>query len=277
MGLLALLFALTQGNVVGWSTPYIPALIVVSVVVVSLFVLWQWYLENKAARPPLVRVSVFRNGKFSAALAIMGLFFSSFNNFLVFATYFYQDYQGHSPLQTTLRFLPTGVAGILVALTVAQLLSRVPTYILLLAGTTAVSVACLLFAVPIPPSTSYFAYGLPAMVLSVVGADTTWPALTLFVSSCLSDQDQALGGALINSVGQVGRAVGLAIATAVQTAVMARERGVGVQDVGEVEVGEGASLDGIRAASWTTFALGVCSLAVVAVTFRGSEVIGKSR
>lgn len=275
-GLLALMFALTQGNVVGWSTAYIPVLIVASVAVVALFVLWQWYLENRSARPPLVKVSVFRNGKFSAALVIMGLFFSSFNNFLVLATYFYQDYQGLSPLQTTLRFIPTGAAGALVALVVAHLLARVPTYVLLLAGNASVSVACLLFAAPIPPDTSYFAYGLPAMVLSVVGADTTWPSLTLFVSSCLSDEDQALGGALINSVGQIGRAVGLAVATAVQTAVMARERGVGVQEVGEVEKGEAASLDGIRAGNWSMFAFGLCSFTVVAVAFRGSGIVGKS-
>lgn len=276
IGLLALMFGMTEGNVVGWSTPYIPVLIAISFPIVGLFAYWQWYLENKTTRPPLVRLSVFKNKKFSAALVIMGLFFSSFNNFLVFATYFFQDYQGLSVLQTTLRFIPTGVTGVLVALVVAHLLARVPTYHILLLGNTSVAVACLLFAVPIPPTTSYFAYGLPAMCLSVIGADTTWPSLTLFVSSCLSDEDQALGGALINAVGQVGRAVGIAISTAVQTAVMARERGVDVQEAGEVREWEDASLMGLRAANWTTFALGVCSLLVVALAFKGSGVVGKA-
>ena len=275
VGLLALMFALTEGNVVGWSTPYIPVLIVVSVILISVFVAWQWYLENKTTRAPLVKTSLFRNARFSAALVIMGLFFSSFNNFLVFATYFFQDFQALSPLQTTLRFIPTGVAGALTALVVANILARVPTYTILLTGNVAVSIACLLFAVPIAPTTSYFAYGLPAMILAVVGADTTWPSLTLFVSSCLSDDDQAIGGALHNAIGQVGRAVGLAISTAVQTAVMASARGVSVEDVGEVEAWEDASLDGIRAANWTTFAFGICSLAVVAVMFRGSGIVGK--
>ncbi|SPO04260.1 related to aminotriazole resistance protein [Cephalotrichum gorgonifer] len=274
-GLLALMFALTEGNVVGWSTPWIPALIVVSLLVIGLFAAWQWYLENKTSRAPLVRLSVFRNGKFSAALVIMGLFFSSFNNLFIYATYFFQNYQGLSVLQTTLRFIPTGVVGIIVAAIAAQLLSRVPTYYLLLFGCASVSVACLLFAVPIPPHTTYFAYGLPALCLAVMGADTTWPALTLYVSSCLSDEDQALGGALSNAVGQVGRAVGLALSTVAQTSVMARERGVSVQDAGEMVEWEDATLRGIRAANWTTFALGCCAFLVVAVMFRGSGVVGR--
>ena len=275
-GLLALLFALTEGNVVGWSTPWIPALIVISVILVTLFVFWQRHLEKKGNLAPIMKVSNFSNPQFSAAMAIMALFFSSFNGFLVYATYFYQDYQGLSPLQTTLRFIPTGVTGFLTAVVVSQLLSRVPTYVMLAVGNTCVSISALLFAAPIPPDASYWAWSFPAMVLSVFGADTTWPSLILFTSHSLPQSDQALGGALVNSMGQVGRAIGLAVATAIQTAVMSRERGVSVQEVGAVEVGDAASLLGLRAAGWWNFGLGLSALVVVLVAFRGSGIIGKA-
>jgi MFS family permease len=85
-GLLALLFALAEGNVVGWNTPWIPALIVISVLLIVLFALWQWILERKCRRP-LMKVSIFKNTRFSAAMVIMTLLQASFNNFLVFATY----------------------------------------------------------------------------------------------------------------------------------------------------------------------------------------------
>lgn len=275
-GVFALLYALAEGNVVGWHRPWIPVIIVVSVLIIAAFVLWQHHLERKARAPPLMKVSMFRNARFSAAMFIMALFFGSFNNFLVFATYFWQDFQGHSPLQTTLRFLPTGIMGVVTAFVVALLISRVPTYLLLVFGNLSMAIACLLFAAPIPPSTSYFAYGLPAMVLSVFGADTTWPCLTLFTSKSLPPEDQALGGALINTVGQVGRAIGLAIATAVQTAVMARERDVPVQDVGSVETWDGPSLAGLRAGNWSNFGFAVCALLIVLLVFRSSEVVGRS-
>lgn len=275
-GLLALLFALTEGNVVGWSTPWIPVLIVIAVALVVLFVFWQRYLENSGRRAPIMKVSIFRSKRFSAAMLTMALFFSSFNGFLVYATFFYQDYQGLSALQTTLRFIPTGVVGVLTAAVVSQLLAKIPAYKMLAFGNLCVSVSCLLFAVPIPSDTTYWAYGFPAMVLSVFGADVAWPCLILFTSHALPAEDQALGAGLVNAMGQIGRAIGLALATAAQTAVMAKERGVDVQEVGRVVAWEHASLMGLRAGEWLNFGQGMGALIVVLVAFRGSGIIGKA-
>ncbi|TRX93746.1 hypothetical protein FHL15_005422 [Xylaria flabelliformis] len=275
-GLLALLFALTEGNVVGWSTPWVPALIVVAVILLGVFYAWQWYQENRTTRRPLIKASVFKNGRFCAGLVIMALFFAGFNNFIVFTTYFFQDYQGLSPLQTTLRFIPTGVTGILVAFAVSRLISRVPTWILLLCANTAVSISCLLFAVPLPRSTSYFAFGFPALILSVIGADITWPCLTLFTSKSLPQEDQAMGGGLINASAGVGRAIGLAIDTAIQTAVLARERHVSVEYAGKIAKWDEASVVSIRAANWFNFALGVLCVGVVCVAFRGTGIVGRN-
>lgn len=277
-GLLTLLFALTEGNVAGWRTPWVPTLIAVSVLVIAAFVLWQHRLETTpGAKPPLVRISIFRKTpRLGAVMLIMALFFASFNSYLVYATYHIQSYQGLSPLQTMLRFVPTGAGGALVALVVARLMHRVPTLLILAVGNLSISAANLLFALPIPDSASYFAWTFPAMLLAVVGADTTWPSLTLFTSRALPPGDQAVGGALINAAGQVGRAVGLALATAVQTAVVARERGVPVQRAGAMIPGDAPTLAGIRAASWTNFALGLASLALVPMAFRTMEIVGKA-
>ncbi|KAI5466005.1 major facilitator superfamily domain-containing protein [Mariannaea sp. PMI_226] len=275
VGLLALMFALTEGNVVGWSTPWIPSLIVVSLLIIVIFGFWVWYLENKTNRPPLVKISIFRNWRFSAVMAIMGLFFGGFNNYLIFATYYFQDFQGLSPLQTMLRFIPTGVSGLLIAFLVAKLLHRVPTFFIIGGGHICVCIAALLYAVPIPPTTSYFAWGLWAMILSVAGADTAWPCLTLFTSRALPPEDQAVGGALVNAMGMFGRAIALAIATAVQSSAMASARGVDIQNVGPVEPWDDPSLKGLRAAGWTNFGILVLALSLVVATFRSMEIIGK--
>lgn len=276
-GLLALLFALTEGNVVGWSTPWVSALIVVSVILVILFVLWQRYLERTGKQAPIMKVSIFKSMRFSAAMMTMALFFSSFNGFLVYATYFYQNYQGLSTLQTTLRFIPTGVVGLITAAIVSQLLSIIPAYMMLAFGNLCISISCLLFAVPIRPDTIYWANGFPAMVLSVFGADIAWPCLILFTTLALPQSDQALGAALVNAMGQVGRAIALAMATAIQTGVMAKERGVHVEEVGNMEPWEHASLMGLRAAEWFNFSLAVVAIGVVLFAFRGSGVIGKAK
>jgi MFS family permease len=281
IALIALTFSLTQGNVVGWTTAWVPVLMVLSVLLIALFAIWQVFLERRytrnLSRAPLIKVSIFGNRRFSAALVIMGFFFACFNNYLIFTTYFFQDFQGLSPLATMLRYIPTGVTGVLVVLVVAQLLSRVPTLFILVCGTLATSVACLLYAVPIAPSTTYWAYGFPAMVLAVIGADTSWPCLTLFTSQALPREDQAMGGALINAVGQFGRSIGLAIGTAIQTAAMAKARGVPVKEAGPMRPWDWDSLTGLRAASWANFGLGIASLLVVLTAFRSMEIVGKAR
>lgn len=274
-GLVALLFALTEGNVVGWSTPWVPMLIVIAALLIAIFAAWQLYQEYHTTRAPLMRLSMFHNKHFVAAVGIMGLFFGLYNDFTVYITYLWQDYQGLSPMQTMVRFLPGAGCGLFVAFAVAHLISRVPTYRLLLVGQLAMCFTLILVSIPIPDTTSYFAYGFPAMVLGVLGADTAWPCLTLYTSKSLPEKDQAMGGAIINASGQIGRAIGLAITTAVQTAVTARERGVSVREVGSIKEWDTPSLKGIRAANWFNFGLCICCLVICFASFRGTGIVGK--
>ena len=150
VGLIILLFALSEGNVVGWSTPWVPTLIVVSLLIVVAFGFWQHHLETKTQKRPIMKMSIFKNRKFMWANVLMGLFFSNFNNYLIFATYWFHDFQGLSVIQTTLRFIPNGVTGIMVATVTGFILSHVRGDFILIFSTFAVSMSSLLFAIPIP-------------------------------------------------------------------------------------------------------------------------------
>jgi predicted MFS family arabinose efflux permease len=278
VGLIMLLFALSEGNVVGWSTPWVPSLIVVSMAIIVVFGFWQHYLEKRTQKRPLMKMSIFKNRKFMWANVLMALFFSSFNNYLVYATYWFQDYQGLSIIQTTLRFIPTGVTGILVAFVTGHILSSIRGDYILTFSTLCVSMSSLLFAIPIPDNITYWAYGFPAMVLSVCGADTIFPVLTLFVAKTLPPEDASLGGALITAVGQIGRSIGLAIATAAQTAIIAKEKGVSVNEVGNEGHGlqpwDNALKVSIRGTAWLNFGMSIASTFVVLLFIRGIGIIG---
>ncbi len=276
-GVLVLLFALTEGNVVGWSTPYIPALIVVSIVLIAGFVLWQAFLEHRTTRTPLMKVSLFKSKRFSAAIAIMVFFFASFVNFIVFVTFFYQSYQGLSEIQAALRFLPTCVVGLTTIFVIARILSRVKGKHILMYSTLCMATSCLLMAVPIPPDTSYWASSFWPVMISVLGVDSLFPTIALFVSMSLPPEDQALGGGLINAVGQIGRSVGLAIATAIEIAVIARLKHADVDDIGnaETQVRDPALLEGLRAAQWFSFGMAIAAFAVVFFAFRDAGIVGR--
>jgi hypothetical protein len=210
----------------------------------------------------------------------MNLYWSILVVFLTSSSF--QEYQGLSVLQTTYRFIPTGATGIFVAVTMGHMLSRVSGHYILMFGTFCVALSGLLFALPIPPSRSlnrYFANYFPAMILSVFGADSVYPALTLFTAHSLPQEDQSLGGALINVASHLGRAIGLAIGTAIQTAVIASEKGSPVDVVGntQFEPGDQALLKGIRAAEWFDFALAMCACGIAGVAFWGCGKLGQKR
>lgn len=264
-----ILVAMSEGNIVGWKTPWVLTLLCVGLVLLTIFVLWQLRLEKRNRQPPLMKLSVFRSGTYSAAMGMYFLAWSSFNDFLIFGTFFYQDYLGLDVLQTTLRYLPTGIAGFIAVAIGSQLLNRINGYILVIFGSVCLVLCNLLFAVPIPPETTYWAYSFPAMVMSTLGADTISPCLSIFIMHAIPPEDQGVGAAIFHTVGNVGRTIGLAIATAIQLSVQANRE----PDLGAKE----SLLAGLRAARWFDCATAIVATCIVVVAFRGCGILGAKR
>lgn len=87
LSLMLFIFTLTEGEIQGWARPWIPALLVVSLLLGVAFVFWQIYLEQRTERAPLLKMFIWKNSRFTAAQIILCLFHGGFNNFLLFTTY----------------------------------------------------------------------------------------------------------------------------------------------------------------------------------------------
>lgn len=148
---------------------------------------------------------------------------------------------------------------VLISSAVSPCLSRVPGFYLLVFGVFCGLTPPFLLAVPtISPDTTYWAYGFPAMCLCC-SVEIIWPVISLLVAEELPQEDQALGGGLLQTANNVGRALGLAVATAVQTKVQGGSPSI---------PGSPGLLRGIRAGQWVNFGLVVVSMAVVLGFFR---------
>jgi hypothetical protein len=203
----------------------------------------------------------------------------------------YQQYLGLSVLQTTLRFIPSGLSccklpspvetksltGIslgLIALFVGPALSRIPGFYLLIGAIFANITSALLFTLPISPSTSYWAYGFPAMCLTI-SIEFQAPVLSLFVVKCLDQNNQAIGGGLLQTSNNLGKAIGLAIAGSVQKIVenslptTFRDGELGALTLkAEGRVGDQVLLTGIRAAQSTNIVFALLALGTVVTYLR---------
>lgn len=90
--------------------------------------------------------------------------------------------------------------------------------------------------------------------------EIVWPVMSLLVAKELPLDDQALGGGLLQTSNNLGRALGLAIVTIVQTQV----QGGTVTS----ETSNPYFLRGLQAAQWTNFAIGSVSTAIACLFFR---------
>ncbi|RPD69738.1 efflux transporter [Lentinus tigrinus ALCF2SS1-7] len=290
-GLTFIIFILSDGPTAPdtWKTGYIIALLIVGVILLVLFVFWEHYLEKVHAStddalrsrwwtpPPLMPVSIWTraNGKLAVMLMIAFLEWCSFNSFTYWVQLYYQEYLGLNPILTMVRLLPMFVTGVLCNVVVALVVGHVPLVLLIIIGTIGTGLASLLFAV-IVPSAPYWAFGFPAAILCVFGADFVFATGTLFVARSCLPHEQSVGGALFQTLTQLGTAFGLAISTVVYNATLKKSAaadGIALNAEG-TNAPQDAQLTAYKDANWTGFAFAMVGALLAAVFLRGVGVVG---
>ncbi|KAI0701230.1 efflux transporter [Cytidiella melzeri] len=304
-GLVLIVFVLSDGSIApqGWETDYIIAGLVLGTILLILFVIWQAYLENIQdssdavhsmwTPPPLMKLSIWTRsqGRMAVILWIAFLEWSSFLSWAFWVQLYYQNFLHLSPILTMVRLLPMSIVGCICNVLVALLVGRVEVVFLIVCGTLLTSTANLLFAV-IRPSSPYWAFGFPATVVSVFGADFVFAAGTLFVAKISLPQEQSVAGALFQTMSQLGASFGLAITTIIfnsETSKIMRHGMSGQRTVppmglpppappfstpGAPPPGPMAPLNAYRAAMWGGFAIGMIGSLLAAIFLRSAGIVG---
>ncbi|KZT59809.1 MFS general substrate transporter [Calocera cornea HHB12733] len=281
VGLVLFTFVLGQGQIApqGWKTPYIISLLVIGLLMIGGFIAWEHHVEFRTDKPPLMRLSLWARagGRFAAVQVIGFLAWAAFSTFSFWATLYYQNYLGLPPIQTMLRFLPMSVTGFLVNVVFALVSGVIPAQFLIMIGCIGTGLANLLFAV-IQTTAPYWAFGFPAAIVSVFGADFIFASSTLYGSHIAQHHEQSLAGGIFNTVTQIGTAFGMTITTIVYDTVIRSQsvkEGVVLNEDGS-NASLAAQLYGQRCAQWTSFAFAMAALAVAIVALRGMGIIGGS-
>lgn len=217
LGLGGVVYSLVQSAATGWTARYTWLVALVAVVLLAAFALLQ-------ARPgSLLPVRLLRdrtllagNGLgFVLCVAIYALFY--------FVSLFLGTVLGHGPVATGLAFLPMAVAVAAGSAAGGWALSRIGARAVLIVAFTSVALALALLA-RITPAAGYLDVVLPGSLLAGGGLGLAFVALVDAAVGVADPADSGIAAALFNAVQQVGGAVGLAVLTAVGTAVTTSAR-----------------------------------------------------
>ncbi|KAI0742337.1 major facilitator superfamily domain-containing protein [Daedaleopsis nitida] len=275
VGVGLLTFVLSESTVVprGWGTPWVPALLVVSLVILGAFLAWEMYRERRD-RSVIMPVSLWTKPgtKMGAMVGVVFLAWASYNCLSYFVTLFYQQVRGDDPVKTSLETLPFAIMAFIVNIVAGWLLGIVRGDVLIgvgLLGTMALA-APLIFTL-IDVHASYWTMAFFIM-LTISWTDVAYTVGNLHISIAFDADSQGLAGGIFNVATRLGTSISLALSSSVATAVS--------QSYQRAHPGSAADdadvlMAGFRAAGWVSFALAAGSFVVCVFGIRGVGVIGK--
>ena len=238
-------FAVSQGVVLGWTSPLVIAATVVAAAATAVFMKAETRHPQPLIRPSLLHRKGLRDGTTLAFL--LGLW--NGGEMLVLSLYL-QQVLHESPLLTGLIIAPQGVVGFAAGMIGPRLAGKIGVRRLLV-----LTAACAAAGFGVLTQLPAAGYSPVLFVVTLIGFGTAGTALgsTVLASRGMADADQGLVGGMINTSRQIGAAVGAALLPAVA-----------------VSVSGGIGVSGDRAAM---FAAALAALAATAVAWRAARPV----
>ena len=196
----------------GWTSAQTLVLGAIALGLVAAFVLRQARIEK-----PLMPLRLFKSRNVSGANIVMALLVVGMFGLFFLGALYMQLVLGYEPLEVGLAFLPaTIVMGTLSLGFTDKLNMRFGPRNVLIVGLFFLLAAMLLFA-RTPVDGNYWIDLLPLMLIFGIGAGVSFPALMMLAMSGATPADAGLASGLVNTTGQVGGAVGLAVLATLST------------------------------------------------------------
>ena len=249
LGLLGLVYGFSRAGSDGWTDQWTLASLIAGAVVLTVFV----FVESRT-EDPLLPFRVFMHRTRAASYAAMFLAPAAMFSMFFFLSQYIQNVMGYSPIKTGVAFLPFCVALVFAAGLSSNLVNRIDPRFLggigtILAASGLYGFSRLPYDTTAPVSFvegSYVTDLLPFIILMSFGMGMTFVPLTLTAVHHLREEDTGIGSGVLNTMQQVGGALGLAILGSAATQIVTdRSANLGQEmakpGVGQMVFTEGAS------------------------------------
>jgi EmrB/QacA subfamily drug resistance transporter len=207
-GMLLLVFALVKAPTVGWGDARTIGELAAALALLAAFV-----VNELRHRNPLAPLSIFRINGLGFSDVTQLIAFAGFLAMFFFLTLYMQNVLGYSPIQTGAAYLPLCFAIGISAGVSSQLLSRVGTRPVIVAGAV-IAAGGMYWLSRIPVHGSYLADLLPGMLVLSIGFGPVFVGVTTAANAGVPADKAGLAASLLNASQQLGGALGLAIFSA---------------------------------------------------------------
>lgn len=230
LGLLGIVFGLTRAGeeAHGWADQWTIASLVSGVALLVAFAV----IESRVANP-LLPIRILQNRTRAASFIVMMIIPAAMFSMFFFLSLFIQQVVGYSPLQTGFAFLPFSFGVIAGSAISSNLVNRYDARFI--AGTGALLGSIALFGLSrldvndsagdivstlasgghLGSDVNYWASIFPFVLLLSFGMGLVWVPMTLTAVHHVRDEDTGIGSGVLNTMQQVGGALGLAILSTV--------------------------------------------------------------
>jgi EmrB/QacA subfamily drug resistance transporter len=201
--LFLLVLALVRGNDEGWGSTLIVSLLAGSGALMAAFI-----AVERRVTEPMLPLGLFKLPSFTgvqlAAFAVSGSMFALF----LYLTLYLQNYLGHTPFETGLRYLPITVVSFFVAPIAGALLSRFPARVMLSAGLAMTGVGLVLMG-GIGAGSEWTTL-LGGFLVAGAGVGLLNPVIADVAVSVVPKEQSGMAAGINDTFRQVGVAVGIA-------------------------------------------------------------------
>jgi EmrB/QacA subfamily drug resistance transporter len=208
-GLLSLVWGVIEGNSHGWGSPEIVGAIVVGIILLGVFVLWE-----RRAPAPMLPLRFFQSRAFTLAnVSSLMMYFGMFGSVFLLSQ-FLQTVQGYSPFQAGLRVLPWTLAPIFVAPVAGALSDKVGGGLLMGVGLTLQAIGLAWLGLVSTPTVDYAVLIVP-FILSGVGMGLFFAPVANVVLSAVRPEEEGQASGANNAIRELGGVFGVAVLSAI--------------------------------------------------------------
>jgi EmrB/QacA subfamily drug resistance transporter len=210
-GMLLLVYALVRASSIGWADARTLGELATSLALLTGFVFNELRHRNPLAPLSILRINGLGFANLTQLIAVAG-----FLALFFFLTLYMQTVLHYSAIQTGLSYLPLCVAIAVSAGISSQLLGRVGTRPVIVAGAL-VAAGGLYWLSRLPVHGDYLRDLLPGLLVLAVGFGPVFVGVTTAANAGVPAEQAGLAASLLNASQQLGGVLGLAILTALAT------------------------------------------------------------